>query len=246
MTKEEKIEMNRKRQEKFIKQRKNRIIALIVVPVAGVALTLALGFAGNSRQNELKSATVLDTTSVGEFLKQNDNDKAIYTGKIKAVDPVSIKEESGEYIQLHRTVERVEEVYDEEKDKYETKTKTISNDSANCDEIEIDDVVVKYSAFHGLPLYGETKTEGAKSNQLQTEFSYVPAELEGTFFLKCKNGEVSSAEYFKSTDVAGESSKAFSLARIIMWAIIIAIVIYLVYDIIKTSKTIKIIGEKYQ
>lgn len=244
MTKEEKNEMRRKRKEKFINKRKSRIVFLAVVPVVGVALTLVLGFVGDSRQNELKSATVLDKKTVGEFLDEEQNGKAIYTGTIKAVDPVSIREENGEYIELRRTVERVEKTYDEEEDKYDTKTETISNDMDHCDEIEMDDVVVKYTAFHGLPTYGDTKTEGADSNQLKTKFSYVPSKVEGTFFLKCKNGEVSSAQYFESTDIAGESKKGFNLARIIIWVLLIAIEVFLVYDIIKTSKTIKIIEEK--
>ena len=203
-------------------------------------LTLLLNAMGNSRQTELGSATKLDSMSVGEFLAQNENGSAIYTGTIKAVDPVSIRQESGEYISLHRKVEQVEKIYDKEKDKYETDTKTISDKRGNCDEIEIDGVVVRYSSFHDLPSYEQTDSEGADSNLRKTTFSYTPASVDGTFFLKCKNGEVYSVQYFKSEDIAGESKKAFDIARIIIWAVIIVIEIYLIYDIIKTSKAIKL------
>ena len=105
---------------------------------------------------------------------------------------------------------------------------------------------MRYRSFHGLPLYEDTQSEGADSNLRKTTFSYIPASVDGTFFLKCKNGEVNSVQYFESEDIAGESKKAFDMARIIIWAVIVAIEIYLVYSIIKTSKAIKLIGEKYQ
>ena len=84
------------------------------------------------------------------------------------------------------------------------------------------------------------------SNQFVTDFSYVPARVDGTFFIKCKDREVSSVQYFQSTDVAGESSRLFGIARVIIWLVVIALEIYLVVDVIKTTKAIKIIGEKYR
>ena len=237
--------MYRKNRDKHIKSRKSKIIALVVLPLAGVVLTLLLGVIGKSRQTELESATVLDQMSVGEFLAQNKNGTAVYTGSIKAVDPVISSEEGGEYIRYRRTIEHVEKIYDEENDKYDTYTTTISDDSDQCNEIEIDDVVIPYSSFHDLPSYTDTESEGASSNQFRTEFSYVPSIVDGTFFLKCKDGKVSSADYFKSADIAGESKSAFNVARIIIWLLVIAVEIFLVFDVIKTTKTIKLIGEKY-
>ena len=246
MTKEEKNEMYRKNREKQIKSRKSKIIALIVLPLVGVALTLLLGALGKSRQTELESATVLDGVSIGEFLAQNGNGTAVYTGTIKAVDPAVSSDEGGEYIKYRRTVEQVEKIRDEENDKYDTVTTTLSDDMDHCSEIKIDDVIVDYSAFHELPSYADTKTEGASSNQFKTEFSYTPAQVDGTFYLKCKDGKVSSAQYFASDDIAGENKSSFNLARIIIWLLVIAIDIFLVVDVIKTTKAIKLIGEKYQ
>lgn len=237
MTKEEKNEMYMKNQKKQINKRKSRFVSLIALPVIGVAITLFLGVLGDTRQNELASATVLDSMSVGEFLEKNGNGSCIYTGTIKAVDPVSSMEESGEFIEYRRKVERIEKITD--KDKTETKSSIISDDSASCDEIEIDDVIVKHRAFKDLPSYGKTDSEGPDSNIVKTDFSYVPSSVEGTFFLKCKDGEVSSALYFKSQDVAGESRKAFDLGRVLLWIIVIGLEIYFVVDLIKINKIIK-------
>ena len=244
MTKEEKNEMYIKNRDKQIKSRKSKIISLAVVPVAGLVLTLILGAVGSSRQSELESATVLDRMTISEFLGENPNGSAVYTGQIKAVDPAISLEEGGEYIEYRRTVEQVVKIYDEEKDKYDTQTTTVSNDSDSCSKIEISDVVVRHNSFHGLPTYGDTRSEGADSNQFKTDFSYVPARLEGTFYIKCKDGEVSSVQYFESSDISGESQRGFATARIIIWILIAGIEIFLVYDVIKTSKIIKNIGEK--
>lgn len=237
MTKEEKNEMYRKNQKKQINKRKSRFVSLIALPVIGVAITLFLGVLGDTRQNELASATVLDSMSVGEFLEKNRDGSAIYTGTIKAVDPVSSMEESGEYIEYRRKVERIEKIT--EKDKTETKSSTISDDRDSCDDIAMDDVIVKHRAFQDLPSYGQTSSEGPDSNLVKTDFSYVPSSLEGTFFLKCKNGEVSSAQYFKSEDIAGESKKAFDLGRGLLWIIVIGLEIYFIVDVIKITKIIK-------
>ncbi len=246
MTTEEKNEMYRKNMQKHIKGRKSKIIALAVLPVAGIAVTLLLGSVGNARQNEIANATVLDTMSVGEFLEKNGTGSAIYTGEIKAADPVYCADEGGEYISFLREVKQEEKIYDKDADKYETNTTTISSDSDTCDEIEIDDVVVPTGRFHELPLYSKTRSEGAASNQFKTSFSYTPTHLAGTFFLKCENGEVTSARYYESADVAGESKRGFGTARAIIWIFIVGIEIFLLVDIIKTSNAIKNIEGKIQ
>ncbi len=246
MTKEEKNEMYRKNKEKKVKSRKSKIIALIVVPVIGVAVTFLLGTLGQNRQNEIASATVLDSMSIGEFLEKNDNGSAIYTGTIRAVDPVSIREESGEYIMLQRKVEREEKIYNKEADKYEKETRTISNDNDNCSEIEIDDVTVPYRSFRDLPTSTNTYKEGPDSNLTRTTFSYIPSSLDGTFFLKCDNGKVSSAQYYASEDIAGESKRGFGMAKVFIWLVIIVIEAVIVLNLRNTSKAIKNIEEKME
>ncbi len=246
MTKEEKNEMYRKNLQKHIKGRKTKIISLIVLPVAGVVITLLLSGAGKAKQNEIAEATVLGSMPVGEFLEDNESGSAIYTGKIEAIDPAISLDESGEYISYHHKVVREVTIREKDSDKIETETTTISDDSDSCSKIKMDDVVVPYKCFHSLPLYSTTKAEGAASNQLVTTFSYTPSKVEGTFLLKCKNGEVTSAQYYESADVAGEINRGFGMARTIIWILIVAIEIFLVVDIIKTTKTIKLVGDKIQ
>ncbi|MCR5687614.1 MAG: hypothetical protein K6G58_06295 [Lachnospiraceae bacterium] len=246
MTIEEKNEMYSKTVQKHIKGRKSKTIALIVLPCVGVAISLLLSGAGKIKQTEISEATVLDSMSIGEFLEQNANGSAIYTGDIKAVDPAICSEESGEYISFHHTIKQEITIYDEKSEKYETETTTISDESDSCPKIEIDNIIVPTGRFHDLPVYSKTRSEGAASNQFKTNFSYTPAHLEGTFFLKCKNGEVASVRYYESADVAGEINNRFSIARVIMWIFIIGIEVFLVIDIIKTSKTIKIVESKIQ
>ena len=246
MTKEEKNETYRKNQQKQIKSRSSKIIFLIVVPVIGVLISLLLGTIGKNVQNEIASATVLGSMSISDFIEKNENGSAIYTGTIKAVDPVSSMAEDGEYIDLKRKVEKEEKVYDEKADKYETNTRTISDERDNCSEIEIDGVVVPYSAFHDLPSYSKNTSEGAAGNLTKTTFSYTPSQVDGTFFLKCENGKISSARYYETADVAGESKKGFGMAKIIIWIIVIVIEIILVFGIIRSSKAIKNIEEKIE
>ena len=248
MTTEEKNEMYRRNQQKQIKGRKTNIIAVIVLLVAGVAITLLLNFISNMRQSEIAEATVLDSMPISEFLAQNETGSAIYTGEIKAVNPVVSKEEGGEFISFMRKAEREEKIYNEKEKKYETKTTALPRESEDdfCQDIEIDDVVVPYKYYHDLPSYSKTDYEGADSNRIKTTFSYTPSHLEGTFFLKCKNGEVSSAQYYGSEDVAGESKKGFNIARAIIWIIIIGIEIYLILGIVRSSKAIKNIEGKLQ
>lgn len=244
MTKEEKNEKYRKNREKQIKSRKTQIIVLIVIPIIGAALTFLLITVGKSRQNDIEAATVLDSMSIGEFLEKNESGSAIYSGTIKAVDPAFVKGKSGDYIMAHIKVEREEKTYNEETKKYDSNTTTLSDDSDTCEEIEIDDVTVPYKAFHELPIYTNTKSEGPDSNLEITTFSFTPEEVEGTFFLKCDKGKVSSARYYGSEDVAGESRKVFNMAKILIWVTIIVIEICLVFSIIKKSKMIKNIDTK--
>ncbi len=239
MTQQEKDEMNRRRTERMAKDNKGRIIAAAVVPVIGIAISLAVGFAGKSKQDDISSATVLSGQSVGQFIEENDNGSAIYTGTVTAVDPAGIRGESGDYIYIHRKIENEQKIYNDETGKYDTEKYTISDDSDSCDEITIDDVSASYNCFHSLPTYSEEHKDGADSNLMKTSYSYTPASVPGTFFIKVKNGEISSVDYYKSADVAGESRKGFGLAKVLIWLIIIVIEILLIVKIIKTGKIVK-------
>ncbi len=239
MTQQERDEFNKRHFDGIAKDRKTKIVCAIVIPVVGIIITVLIGFAQKSRQSDIASATVLESQSVGDFIDENDNGTAIYTGSIYAVDPVAVKGERDEYIEIRRKVEREEKIYNEETDKYETETTTMSNDSAHCDEIEIDDVTAKYSVFHSLPTKNETFSEGANSNKIKTTYSYVTAKVDGTFLIKVKDGEISSADYYESTDVAGESQKGFSIAKVLIWLLIAAIEIYMIVKIISATKILK-------
>ena len=223
MTTEEKNEFYNRTLQRNIKSRKSMIIALAVLPVVGVAITLLLGGIGKSVESEIAEATVLDSMSIGEFLEQNETGAAIYTGGIKAVDPVACEYEDGEYIYFDRKVEQETKIYDKKADEYQTETTLISSDGDYSGEIAIDDVVLPYDVFHGLPVKTRTSTEGAKSNLYKTTFRYTPRIVDGTFYLKCKNNEVNSARYYESADVAGEVGSGFGTARVIMWILIIGV-----------------------
>lgn len=236
MTQQEKDEFNKRHFDNISKGRKSKIVCAIVFPLVGIIITVLIGFAQKSRQSDIASATVLDSQSVGDFIDENENGTAIYTGAIYALDPVSVRGEREEYIEIRRKVEREEKIYNEETDKYETETTTMSNDSAHCDEIEIDDAIAGYRAFHSLPTETETYSEGANSNKIKTTYSYVPAKVEGTFLIKVKNGEISSADYYASTDVEGESRKGFGIVTVLIWLAIIALEIYLIVKIVSATK----------
>ena len=239
MTQQEKDEFNKRHFDRIANEKKSKTIWAIVIPVIGIIITVLIGFAEKSKQGDIASATVLDSQSVGDFLGENQNGGAIYTGTISAVDSASIRGEDGDYIYIHRKVENEREIYNEETEKYERETTTYSDDSDHCDEIMIDDVVAKYSVFHSLPQYSENHSDGAKSNKMITTYTYTPSSVEGTFFIKCKDGEISSAEYYKSADVAGESQKGFGVAKVLIWLAIIAIEIYLIVKIISAAKILK-------
>ncbi len=239
MTQQEKDEFNRRHNEGLAKGRKTKVILAVVIPVVGIILTVLIGFAQKSKASDLASATVLDSQSISEFLNENPDGSAIYTGTISAVRPVSVRGEDGEYIMISRKIERETKEYDEESQKYVRDTQTISDDSDHCDEIEIDDITLPYSKFSDLPRSSDTYSDGADSNKIKTTYSYIPASIDGTFFLKCKGGDVDSAEYYASRDVAGESQKGFGAATAFMWLAIIVIEIVLIVKIISVSKILK-------
>ena len=137
--------------------------------------------------------------------------------------------------------EQEQKIYNEEEDKYEYEEETISDRSASCEEIEIDDAVVSYDDFHSLPREEEVYTEGADNNRMKTTYTYIPESVDGTFFIKVKDGEISSVEYYKSEDVSKESSAGFGLAIVLIWLTVIVIEIILIVKIVKMNKAIKAI-----
>ena len=67
MTTEEKNEMYRKNMQKQINGRKSKIIALIVLPVAGVAITLLLSGIGKAKQSELAKASGINLRTLQQY-----------------------------------------------------------------------------------------------------------------------------------------------------------------------------------
>ena len=136
--------------------------------------------------------------SVAEFVDDTDNGAAIYTGAVTAVDPVTVKGEDGAYIMIRRKVEQERKIYNEEEDKYEYEDETLYDRSATCEKIDIDGVIASYDDFHSLPRKEEVYTEGAKDDQRKTTYTYIPESVDGTFFIKVEDGEISSVEYYRS------------------------------------------------
>lgn len=239
MTQQEKDEFNQRRQERLKKDNKGRIKWAIIIAAIGLVLTIIMGAAGKAKQGDIESATVLKDMSLEEFISENDNGAAIYTGAIYAVDPVTLKGESGSYIMFRRKVEQKTKEYNEDEDKYEYDTQTLSDRSKNCEKVEIDGVEVDYDDLHSIPKEEERFTDGADSNQMQTTYTYISDGLEGTFFIKVKDGKVSSAEYFSSEDVSAQSKAGFGMVIVMIWLIVIVAEIVFVVKFIKTNKIIK-------
>lgn len=241
MTQQEKDEFNQRRRTQLQKDNKGRIRWAVIIPAIGLVLTVILGAVGKAKQGDIAATTVLDDMSVAEFIDDTNNGAAIYTGTATAVDPVTVKGEDGAYIMIRRKVEQEQKIYNEEEDKYEYEEETISDRSASCEEIEIDDAVVSYDDFHSLPREEEVYTEGADNNRMKTTYTYIPESVDGTFFIKVKDGEISSVEYYKSEDVSKESSAGFGLAIVLIWLTVIVIEIILIVKIVKMNKAIKAI-----
>lgn len=239
MTQQEKDEFNQRRKAQLQKDNKGRIIGIVVTAVIGLVLTVILGAVGKAKQGDIAAATVLDDMSVADFVDDTGNGAAIYTGTVTAVEPVTVKGEDGAYIMIRRKVEQEQKIYNEEEDKYEYEEETISDRSASCEEIEIDDAVVSYDDFHSLPREEEVYTEGADNNRMKTTYTYIPESVDGTFFIKIKDGEISSVEYYKSEDVSKESSAGFGLAIVLIWIAVIVIEIILIVKIIKMRDVVK-------
>lgn len=239
MTQEEKDQMNQKRMERLRKDNKGRLTIAIVLPAVGLILTVILGLVSSNRQGEIGSATILDDMSVGEFLDNTYDGSAIYTGTIYAEDPVTVKWDEGNYIMMRRTIEQEERVPGEEDGKYTFETTTVSDKSKHCERIVIDDVTVDYDAFRDLPKHEDVDTQGSGDIKNITKYTYISDGVDGTFYIKCKDGDIKSIEYYLGEDVAGQNSRMFGLAIVLIWLIILAADIFLLVKFFSMKKVIQ-------
>ena len=239
MTQQEKDEMNSRRMERLAKERKSKIIWAIVLPVIAIVLTLIIGAVGAAKQGDIADATVLDDMTIGDFLDKEGSGAAIYTGTASAVDPVTLKDEDGEYIMIRKRVEQIQKVRNEEDDKYEEETTELYDSSEHCEEIELDDMIIVYDVFHSLPKETERYSEGPDTNEFRTEYTYIPASVDGTFYIKCSNGDVDSIDYYESEDVGQQSKSRFGLAIVLIWLAVIIIDVIMIVKIVKLGGILK-------
>ncbi len=218
-----------------------KIIIIIVMFLSGVAATAGLRTFNSKETKDIENATKISGgMTVGSFLKDGQGDRAIYTGSISAVDPVSVKGENEKYIKVKLEIEREEEVYNEDKDKWETTKETVSKESDKCKDLLLDDVNVPLSKVHELPEEHETEKSGEKIY----EYTYTPAVVEGTFYISSKDGKIESVKYFKSVDVAGETNKTNILAIGCIWRVLIVIALVIIVTDVKGRKLKKAKAER--
>ena len=226
MDQQEREKMNLTRKEKAKAKNKKRLIAAGIIAAVGVVLTIILLIAEKNVQSNIRSARVLhESMSVGQFLEQMDGDTAIYRGSISAVDGAKINGEDGEYIKIERLIEREREVFNSDKDRWETEYKKISDDKAHSKEIRIDDVTVKYSVFSGLPEDRNVEKEGDR----RYTYTTIPYKVEGSFLIKSKDGSIASVKYFSSDDMEGETSDTYGIGIFLLWVLVMGIDGYLLY-----------------
>lgn len=218
-----------------------KILVLILMLLAGVGATAGMNALNNRETQEIEGATKISGgMTVGGFLKDNQGDRAIYTGSISAVDPVSVNGEKEKYIKVKLEVEREEEVYNEDKDKWETTKETVYKETEKCKDLLLDDVNVPLSKVHELPEEHNEEKSGDKTY----EYTYIPSVVEGTFYIKCKDGEIDSVKYYKSVDVAGENKKSNLLAIVFIWLILIVIGAVIIATDVKGRKRAKAKAER--
>ena len=238
MTQQEKDEMNSRRMERLAKERKSKIVWAAVLPVVAIVLTLIIGAVGAAKQSDIADATVLDGMTLGDFLDTEGNGNVIYTGTAIAVDPVTEKDEDGEYIMIRKRVEQIQKVRNEE-DKYEEETTELYDQSEHCEEIELDDMIIVYDVFHSLPKETERYSEGPDNNEFRTEYTYIPASVSGTFYIKCSNGDVDSIDYYESEDIGQQSKSRFGLVIVLIWLAVIIIDVIMIVKIVKLGGILK-------
>lgn len=218
-----------------------KILIVIVLFLLGIALTVGMRAFNKRETEDINSAIKISGgMTVGDFLKEQNGDRAVYTGNITAVNPVTLKDAKDKYIKIKLEVEREEEVYNEDKDKYETTRETVSKESEKCKELILDDVNVPLSKVHELPEEHETEKSGDKTY----EYTYTPSVVEGTFYIKSKKGEIESVKYYKSVDVAGENNKTNIMAIVCIWLILIVIGAVIIVTDVKGRKRAKAKAER--
>nr|WP_316617984.1 hypothetical protein [uncultured Ruminococcus sp.] len=218
-----------------------KILVVIVLFLLGMASTAGMRAFNKRETADIDSATKISGgMTVGSFLKGQEGERAIYTGSISAVDPVTVEDAKDKYIKIRLEVEREEEVYNEDKDKYETTRETVSIEEHDCEELLLDDVNVPFSKVHELPKEHETEKSGDKTY----EYTYTPSVVEGTFYIKSKKGEIESVKYYKSVDVAGENNKTNIMAIVCIWLILILIGAVIIATDVKGRKRAKAKAER--
>ncbi|MBR4759581.1 MAG: hypothetical protein IK078_05470 [Lachnospiraceae bacterium] len=226
MEQQEREKVNLTRKERAKAKNKKRLIAAGIIAAVGVVLTIILLIAEKNVQSDIRSARILDDgTTVGQFLEQMDGDTAIYRGSISAVDGAQIYGEDGKYIKIERLIEREREVFNSDKNRWETEYKKISDDKAHSKEIRIDDVTAKYNVFSSLPEERNVEHDGDR----RCTYTTIPFEVEGSFLIKSKDGSIASVKYFSSDDMEGETSDTYGIGIFFLWLLIIVIDGYLLY-----------------
>ncbi len=234
MTQEEKDKLNQKRMDRLKDDNKGRIKAAIIIPVIAIVVSVIIFAVGKSKDSDIQSATVLNGMSVSSFVSGSPDGFAIYTGKASAVEPERLYDSDKGYIMVKREVTEVEKVYDKEKDKYDNVEKTLNTESLHCREIALDDVTVPYDVFHTLPSKHEVENEG---NRKYT-YDYIPESVEGTYFIKCKGGKITSVEYYSGENVALQNSSVFVAILVIIWVIVIVAEVLLIKKILAIKKVV--------
>lgn len=196
---------------------KGIIICAIIIGIIG---THFINNKGNTdKQNVEHARQINDSLHISEFLKQMDGDYAIYTGKITADKPVTMNGLDGQFMYVNRKIEEKYKTYNDDTDEWETKWRTISNDTNKSDTVSIDDVSISYNVFSNLP----KNSYNDRHYDEKWSFNYINTELNGTFFIKGVKGEIKSVKYYSSSDVLNQVDHATKSYTAILWGALIVI-----------------------
>lgn len=218
-----------------------KIIIIIALFLVGVASTAGMREWNKRQTKEIESAVKISSgMTVGGFLSRKDGDRAIYTGSISAVDAVSLPDRDETYIKIEYEHEREERIYNEDEDRWEQTTETVSSRTEECKELLLDDVNIPYSKVSGLPKEHKTETSGDDIYK----YTYIPSVVDGTFYIQSKDGKIELVTYYQSENVAAENEKTNNGAIGFIWLIIIVIVVIIIVMDAKKRKREKAIEKR--